>query len=94
MKEPNAASFESATMKIMLHYGFCHMLIINKDSKFFSIFQDVVEPLNINLHHILGNKYDAMLDEHVNRFLNKCLSIFCNKQDSIHVAQEAPHINL
>ncbi len=32
---PFADTFASAIMKIIMHYGFCHTVVLNKDSKFF-----------------------------------------------------------
>ncbi len=33
----SATTFASGIMKIILRYGFCHTIVLNKDSKFFGV---------------------------------------------------------
>lgn len=75
-------------MKIQLRYGIAHILVVDKDSKFYGNFKDTASLLKMNLHTLSGGNHDAMLVEQINQFLNKTLKIFCNEHDSIQVAVE------
>jgi hypothetical protein len=35
-------------MKILLRYGFCHTVVLDKDSKFFGICREAIDLLKIN----------------------------------------------
>jgi hypothetical protein len=43
-------SFASGIMNIQLWFGFCHTIVLDKDSKFFGSFKEVVDLLQINRH--------------------------------------------
>ena len=76
-------------MKIQLCFGLCHTIVLDKDSKFFGVFKEAVDLLQINHHILSGGNHNGMLVEHVNRYLNKGLKIMTNERDSVRVAMEA-----
>jgi hypothetical protein len=86
---PSANIFASAVMTIIMRYGFCHMIVLKKDSKFFGVCRESLDLLKINCHVLSGGNHDPMLVEHINRYLNKGLKIMVNKRDSPHIALEA-----
>ena len=86
---PSATTFASAIMKIQLRYGFCHTLVLDKDSKFFGVYREALDLLQINSHILSGGDHKPMLAERVNRYINKGINIMTNERESIRVAQEA-----
>ena len=66
-----------------------HTLVVNKDTKFIGLFQEVVDTLLINLHILSGVNHNAMLVKRINLFLNGRLRIFRNDCDNICVSTEA-----
>ena len=44
----NSKNFASAIMQIQLRYGFCHTIVLDKDSKFYSICREALDLLHIN----------------------------------------------
>jgi hypothetical protein len=89
IQHATSTSFASGIMKIQLCFGLCHTIVLDKDSKFFGVFKEAVDFLQINCHVLSGGNHNGMLVEHVNRYLNKGLKIMTNKRDSIQVAMEA-----
>jgi hypothetical protein len=89
VKTNDAKGFAAALMRILLRFGLCHTLILDKASSFFGVFREVVLLLNLNSHVISSENHDAMLVERVNRFLNKGLRIMTNERESVRVACEA-----
>jgi hypothetical protein len=89
IQTPSSTSFASGVMKIQLRFGFCHTIVLDKDSKFFGAFKEAVNLLQINRHVLSGGNHNPMLVERVNRYLNKGLKIMTNERDSIRVAMEA-----
>ena len=83
------STFVSGIMKIHLCFGFCHTIVLDKDSKFFGEFKEAVDLLQINCHVLSGGNHNPMLVERVNRYLNKGLKIMTNERDSVRVAMEA-----
>ena len=83
------STFVSGIMKIQLCFGFCHTIVLDKDSKFFGEFKEAVDLLQINCHVLSGGNHNPMLVERVNLYLNKGLQIMTNERDSVHVAMEA-----
>ncbi len=79
----------STIMKILLRYGFCHMVVLDKDSKFFGVCCEAIDLLKINCHILSSAKHNPMIVERVNRYLTKGLKIMCNECDSVRVALEA-----
>jgi hypothetical protein len=85
----NATSFASAIMKIQLRFGFCHTIILDKDSKFFGVFKESLDLLKINTHVISGDNHNAMIVEHLCRYFNKGLRIMTNERGTVRVALES-----
>ena len=81
--------FALGIMKIQLPFGLCHTIVLDKDSKFFGIFKEAVDLLQINGHVFYGGNYNGMLVKHVNRYLNKGLKIMTNERDFVRFAMEA-----
>ena len=50
-------------MKIQLHFGFCHTIVLDKDSKFFGVFKEAVDLLQIDCHVLSGENHNGMLVE-------------------------------
>jgi hypothetical protein len=86
---PNATMFASAIMKIQLQYGLCHTVVLDKDSKFFGVFQESLDLLQINCHVLSGDNHNPMLVERLCRYFNKGLRIMTNERDTVRVALEA-----
>ncbi len=85
----NATTFASAIMKIQLLYGFCHTVVLDKDSKFYGIFRKSLYLLNINCHMLSGDNHNPMLVECLCQYFNKGLCIMMNKHDTVWVVLEA-----
>lgn len=92
--DANAAAFAESLMKIQLRFGFCHTIVVDKDSKFRGVFAETADLLGINIHVISGENHDAMLVERVNRFLNKALAIYCTERGSVKSASNAVQLSL
>jgi hypothetical protein len=67
---PHAKStnFASGIMKIQLRFGFYQTIVLDKYSKFFGVFKEAVDLLQINCHDLLGNYHNPMLVECVNYY--------------------------
>jgi hypothetical protein len=89
IQHATSSSFASGIMKIQLRFGLCHTIVLDKDSKFFGVFKEAVDLLQINRHVLSGGNHNGMLVERVNRYLNKGLKIMTNERDSVRVAMEA-----
>ena len=89
IQHANLTSFASGIMKIQLRFGFCHTIVLDKDSKFFGEFKEAVDLLQINCHVLSGGNHNPMLVERVNHYLNKGLKIMTNERDSVRAAMEA-----
>ena len=89
VSKPDAKGFATALMRILLRFGMCHTIVIDKGSAFFGVFLQLVELLDLNSHVLSGDNHDAMLVERVNVYLNKGLRIMTNERESIRVACEA-----
>ena len=59
----NASTYASAIMKIILRYGFCHTVVLNKDSKFFGVCQEALDLMKINCHVLSGGNHNPMIVE-------------------------------
>jgi hypothetical protein len=84
----SVTTFASAIMKILLHYGFCHTTILDKDSKFFGLYRETINLSKINCHVLSSSNHNPIIVEHVNRYLTKGWKIKCKEPDSVHVALE------
>jgi hypothetical protein len=89
VKSKDAKGFAASLMRVLLRFGLCHTLVLDKDSKFFGVFREVVDLLNLNYHVLSSENHDAMLVERLNRFLNKGLKVMTNERDSVRIATEA-----
>jgi hypothetical protein len=85
----SASTFASAIMKMQLRFGFCHTVVLDRDSKFFSICRKSLDLLRMNCHVLSCNNHNPMLVERLNRYFNKGLRIMTNKHNSVCVALEA-----
>eukprot|EP00984_Skeletonema_dohrnii_P006306 scaffold2258_cov84-Skeletonema_dohrnii-CCMP3373.AAC.7 len=88
LSEANAKSFAKALMKILCQNGFCHTVVIDKDSKFCAGFAAMCELLNLHSHVASGGNHNPILSERVIRYLNKALSIMTNERSSTRVSEE------
>jgi hypothetical protein len=86
---PSATTFASAIMKILLRYGFCHTVVLDKDTKFYGVCHEALDLLQINCHVLSGANHNPMLVKRVNRYLTKGLKIMCNERDLVRIANEA-----
>ncbi len=85
----NATTFASAIMKIQLWYGFCHTIVLDKDSKFFGVCWEALDLLKINCHILSGDNHNPMLVKRICCYFNKGLTIMCNERDTVRVALES-----
>ncbi len=85
----NAIIYASTIMKIILRVGFCHSYALNKDSKFFGVYREALNLLQINCHVLSGSNHNPMLVKRFNRYLNKGLQIMTNECDTNHISLEA-----
>ncbi len=85
----NASPFASAIMEMQLCFEFCHIVVLDKVSKFFSICRESLDLLKINCHVLLGKNCNPMLVKWLCRYFNKRLCIMTNKRNLVHVALEA-----
>ena len=76
-------------MRILLRYGFCHTVVLDKDSKFFGVCHEAIDLLKINCHILSSANHNPMIVKRINRYLTKGLKIMCNERDSVRVALEA-----
>ncbi len=68
-----ATTFASAITKILLCYGFCHTVVLDKDNKFFGIYCEAIDLLKINCHVLSSANHNPMIVEQVNCLLTKGL---------------------
>ena len=92
--EKNASAFASELMNIWLRFGFSHTIMVDKDSKFISVFAQTDALLNINIHVLSGENNDPMIVERIYQFLNSCLTVFCNERGNNSVALEGIFMSL
>jgi hypothetical protein len=59
----SATTFASANLKIQPHHGFCHTIVLDKDSKFAGVCRKVLDLLKINRDVLSGNNHNPMLVE-------------------------------
>ncbi len=85
----NARTFALAIMKIQLRYGFCHTVVLDKDSKFYGVFHESLDLLKINYHVLSGDNHNPMLVERLCQYFNKGLCIMTNEHNTVRVALEA-----
>ena len=66
IQHANSKNFASGIMKIQLRYGFCHTVVLDKDSKFFGVCCEALDLLQINCHVLSGDNHNPMIVESVN----------------------------
>jgi hypothetical protein len=88
IQNASATTYASAIMKIILRYGFCHTVVLDKDSKFFGVCREALDLLQINCHVLSGANHNPMIVERLNRYLNQGLRIMCNERDTNRIALE------
>jgi hypothetical protein len=90
IQHANSKNFALAIMRTQLRYGFCHSIVLDKDSKFYSICREAFDLLRINCHVLSGwDNHIPMMVEGVNRYLTKGLTIMTNEQDSVCITLKA-----
>ena len=89
VKHTTSTTFASALMKVQLHFGLCHTIVLNKDTKFFSTFKEACDLLQLNHHVLMGYNHNLMMVECINRYLNNGMKIMANKQGTGRIAMEA-----
>ena len=92
--ELTAVSMASSLMKIWLRFGFLHTIVARKASVYLNVCAETADLLGINIHVLSRENHDPMIVECINRFLNSCLTIFCNDRGTTKVAQEGIFISL
>ena len=81
-------------MNIWLRFGFSHTIVVDKDSKFLGVFSQTAALLNINICVLSGENNDPIIVERICRFLNSCLTVFCNERGNNHIALEGVLVSL
>jgi hypothetical protein len=66
IQHTNSKNFASGIMKIQLHYGFCHTVVLDKDSKFVGVCRKAFNLLHINCHVLSGDNHNPMIIKQVN----------------------------
>ncbi len=89
VKHTTCLTFAFALMKVQLHFGLCHTIVLNKDTKFFGTLKEACDLLQPNCHVLMGYNHNLMMVKRINRYLNKGLKIKANKQGTIRIAMEA-----
>jgi len=59
----SATTFASSIMKILLRYGFCHTIVLDKDSKLFGVCCEAIDLLQINCHVLSSANHNPMVVE-------------------------------
>jgi hypothetical protein len=75
----DAKGFAAALMRILLQFGIFHTIVLGKASAFCSVFEKVVDLLQLNSHTVSSENHNAMLVERVLRYVKKCLKILTNE---------------
>ncbi len=57
----NDTTYASAIMRIILCFGICHTVVLDKDSKFFCICHETLDLLQINCHILSRSNHNPML---------------------------------
>ena len=67
----DSTSLSKALMNIMRRFGFAHISIVDADSKFCNVCDDMVSLLHINCYHPSKGNHHVMLLEQVLEFCTK-----------------------
>ncbi len=79
IQHANSKNFALAIMRTQFRYGFCHTIVLDKDSKLYSVCQEALNLLQINCHVLSGDNHNQMMVEQVNRCLSRGLKIMTNE---------------
>jgi hypothetical protein len=79
VKHATSSTFALALMKIQLCFGLCHTIVLNKDRKFYGVFKEACNLLQLNRHTLSGNIHNPMMVKQINCYLNIGLNILSNK---------------
>jgi hypothetical protein len=66
VQHANSKNFASAIMKIQLCNGFCHTIVLDKDSKFYGVCHEALDLLHINCHVLSSDNHNPMMVVRVN----------------------------
>jgi hypothetical protein len=79
IQHANSKNFAWAIMRTQLRYDFCNTIVLDKDSKFYSVCQEALNLLQINCHVLSGDNHNPMMVDRINRYLTKGLKIMTNE---------------
>ncbi len=83
IKHANSQTFAYAIVKIQLQFGLCHMIVLDKDRKYFCTFKEACDLLQLNQHILSGGNHNPMMIKRVSHYLNKGLKVMINERGSI-----------
>jgi hypothetical protein len=89
IQHANSKTFALGIMKVQLCCGFCHTIILDKDSKCVEVCSEVLDLLHNNRHVLSGNNHNPMMVKRINQYLTKGLKIMTNECNSVQIALEA-----
>ena len=76
IKNPNALDLAKSFMeKVLLSYGMCSVVVVDADSKFRSVFEDMCSKLKIMFWPLARGNHKGLSIEKYHRFLNKTQTI-------------------
>lgn len=76
VKNPDAALLAKTLMEdVILTFGICTVVVVDSDSKFKSIFEDMCTKLNLMYWPVLRHNHKGVTVEKFHRYLNKCQTI-------------------
>ena len=87
--ESNLTTYAQALLMIILRFLLAQTIELDKDIKFYAVFAQYFLLLDLNVHAVSSENYDAIIVERVNRYLNKGLKIFTQKRKTPAVSREA-----
>ena len=71
MSHVNSAELARAFMEgVLLKFGLCIVIVVDDDTKFMAVFEDMAKKLNIRLHRAAKRNYKAIGVEIFHKFLN------------------------
>ena len=87
--ESNSATYAQDLSMILLRFGLAHTIVLDKDSKFYAVFDKSCLLLDLNVNTGSSENRDDIIVERVNRYLNKGLKIFTQERGTPEVSREA-----
>ena len=76
----NSTTYAQVLSIIMLCFVLAHTIVLDKDSKFYSVFAQSCLLLDLNVQTVSSENHDASILERVNRYLNKGLNVFTQER--------------